>query len=145
MCRAAFLTLHTPQLPRGIFSRGRAFGFECKEGVEEQWPPIGLKNDNLKRTVQQLLIDALNEMEVDFYRLDTVVQATLLDEAMQVGVQHSLVPLMRIKAVMEAANADENFRNQMIIEIYRERGKTPLQLPRADRDASDYTAAMAQN
>ena len=103
------------------------------------------EEDNLKRTVQQLLIDALNEMEVDFYRLDTVVQATLLDEAMQVGVQHSLVPLMRIKAVMEAANADENFRNQMIIEIYRERGKTPLQLPRADRDASDYTAAMVRN
>ena len=64
------------------------------------------ENDNLKRTVQQLLVGALTEMEVDFYRLDTVVQATLLDEAMQVGVQHSLVPLMRIKAVMEAANAD---------------------------------------
>ena len=37
------------------------------------------EKDNLKRTVQQLLIDALTEMEVDFYRLDTVVQATLLE------------------------------------------------------------------
>jgi hypothetical protein len=93
------------------------------------------EKDNLKRTVQQLLIDALNEMEVDFYRLDAVVQATLLDEAMKVGVQHSLEPFMRIKAVMEGANADENFLKQIITEIYRERGKTPLQ--QADRDASD--------
>jgi len=85
------------------------------------------EKDNFKRTVQQVLIDALNEMEVDFYRLDTVVQTTLLDEAMQVGVQQSLEPLMRIKAVVEEANADENFLNQMITEIYRERGKTPLQ------------------
>ena len=91
------------------------------------------EKDNFKRTVQQLLIDALNEMEVEFHRLDPVVQTTLLDEAMQVGVQRSLEPLMRIKAVMEGANADENFLKQMITEIYRERGKTPLQSPRADR------------
>ena len=39
------------------------------------------EKDNFKRTVQQLSIDALTEMEVDFYRLDPVVQATLLDEA----------------------------------------------------------------
>lgn len=94
------------------------------------------EKDNFKRTVQQLLIDALNEMEVDFYRLDAVVQATLLDEAMKVGVQHSLEPLMRIKAVMEGATADENFPKQIITEIYRERGKTPLQSPRPDRDAT---------
>ena len=94
------------------------------------------EKDNFKRTVQQLLIDALNEIEVDFYRLEPVVQATLLDEAMQVGVQHSLEPLMRIKAVMEGANADENFLRQMITEIYRERGKTPLQSPPPDRGAS---------
>ena len=43
---------------------------------------------------------------------------------------------MRIKAVMEGANADENFLKQMITEIYRERGKTPLQSPRADRGDS---------
>ena len=91
------------------------------------------EKDNFKRTVQQLLIDALTEMEVDFYRLDPVVQTTLLDEAVQVGVQRSLEPLMRIKAVMEGANADENFLKQMITEIYRERGKTPLQSPQADR------------
>ena len=91
------------------------------------------EKDNFKRTVQQLLIAALTEMEVDFYRLDPVVQTTLLDEAMQVGVQPSLEPLMRIKAVMEGATADENFLQQMITEIYRERGKTPLQSPRADR------------
>ncbi len=94
------------------------------------------EKDNFKRTVQQLLIDALNEMEVDFYRLDPVVQATLLDEAMKVGVQHSLESLMRIKALMEGATADENFLKQIITEIYRERGKTPLQSPRPDRDAS---------
>ena len=94
------------------------------------------EKDNFKRTVQQLLIDALNEMEVDFYRLDPVVQATLLDEAMKVGVQHSLELLMRIKALMEGATADENFLKQIITEIYRERGKTPLQSPRPDRDAT---------
>jgi hypothetical protein len=95
------------------------------------------EKDKFKQTVQQLLIDALNEMGVDFSRLDPVVQATLLDEAVQVGVQRSLEPLMRIKAVMEGANADENFLKQIITEIYRERGKTPLQSPQADRDASD--------
>ena len=52
------------------------------------------------------------------------MQATLLDEAAQVGVQRSLQPLMRIKAVMEEANADENFQKQIVTEIYRERGKT---------------------
>ena len=91
------------------------------------------EEDNFKRTVQHLLIYALNEMGIDFSRLDPVVQTTLLDEAVQVGVQRSLEPLMRIKAVMEGANADENFLKQMITEIYRERGKTPLQSPRADR------------
>ena len=94
------------------------------------------EEDNFKRTVQQLLIDALTEMEVDFNRLEPVVQATLLDEAVQVGVQRSLEPLMRIKAVMEGANADENFLKQIITEIYRERGKTPIQSPRADRGDS---------
>ena len=91
------------------------------------------EKDNFKRTVQQLLIDALNEMEMDFYRLDPVVQATLLDEAEQVGVQRSLEPLMRIKAVMEGVNADEKFLKQMITEIYRERNKTPIQSSAADR------------
>ena len=94
------------------------------------------EEDNFKRTVQQLLLDALNEMKVDFYRLDPVVQSTLLNEAVQVGVQRSLEPLMRIKAVMEGANADENFLKQIITEIYRERGKTPIQSPRADRGDS---------
>ena len=94
------------------------------------------EEDNFKRTVQQLLLDALNEMKVDFYRLDPVVQSTLLNEAVQVGVQRSLEPLMRIKAVMEGANVDENFLKQIITEIYRERGKTPIQSPRADRGDS---------
>jgi len=94
------------------------------------------EEDNFKRTVQQLLIDALTEKEVDFNRLEPVVQATLLDEAVQVGVQRSLEPLMRIKAVMEGANANENFLKQIITEIYRERGKTPIQSPRADRGDS---------
>ena len=67
------------------------------------------EKDNFKRNVQQLLIGALTEVEVDFYRLDTVVQATLLDEAMQVGVQPSLEPLMRIKAVMEGAPPTRTF------------------------------------
>ena len=91
------------------------------------------EKDNFKHTIQQLLIDALNEIKVDFYGLDPVVQATLLDEAAQVGIQRSLQPLMKIKAVMEEANADENFQKQMITEIYRERGKTPIQSPRAER------------
>ena len=95
------------------------------------------ETDNVQRTVKQLLVDALKETKVDFYRLDPVVQTTLLDEAMQVGVQRSLEPLLRIKTVMEGADADESFLKQMITEIYRERGKTPLQSPRADRDASD--------
>jgi hypothetical protein len=43
---------------------------------------------------------------------------------------------MRIKALMEGATADENFLKQIITEIYRERGKTPLQSPRPDRDAT---------
>ena len=47
---------------------------------------MGFEEDNFKRTVEQLLINALNEMEVEFHRLDPVVQTTLLDEAMQVGV-----------------------------------------------------------
>ncbi len=95
------------------------------------------EEDNFKRTVQQLLIDALKEMEVDFYGLAPVVQATLLDEAVQVGVQQSLEPLKRIKAVMQGANADENFLKQIITEIYRERSKTPIQSPRADRGDND--------
>ena len=82
------------------------------------------EKDNFKYTVRQLLIDALKEIKVDFHGLDPVVQATLLDEAAQVGVQRSLQPLMRIKAVMEEANADENFQKQIVTEIYRERGKT---------------------
>ncbi len=91
------------------------------------------EKDNFKYTVQQVLIDALKEMKVDFHGLDPVVQTTLLDEAAQVGVQRSLQPLMRIKAVMEGVNADENFQKQIVTEIYRERGKTPLQSPREDR------------
>ena len=82
------------------------------------------EKDNFKHTVQQLLIDALNEIKVDFYGLDPVVQVTLLDEAAQVGIQRSLQPLMKIKAVMEEANADKNFQKQIVTEIYRERGKT---------------------
>ena len=57
------------------------------------------ETDNVQRTVKQLLVDALKETKVDFYRLDPVVQTTLLDEAMQVGVQHSLEPLLRIERV----------------------------------------------
>jgi hypothetical protein len=82
------------------------------------------EKDNFNYTVRQVLIDALKEIKVDFHGLDPVVQATLLDEAAQVGVQRSLQPLMRIKAVMEEANADENFQKQIVTEIYRERGKT---------------------
>jgi hypothetical protein len=82
------------------------------------------EKDSFKQTVRQLLIDALKEIKVDFYGLDPIVQATLLDEAAQVGVQRSLQPLMRIKAVMEETNADENFKKQIVTEIYRERGKT---------------------
>ena len=91
------------------------------------------EKDNFNYTVRQVLIDALKEIKVDFHGLDPVVQATLLDEAAQVGVQRSLQPLMTIKAVMEEANADENFQKQIVTEIYRERGKTPLQSPRAER------------
>ena len=82
------------------------------------------EKDNFNYTVRQVLIDALKEIKVDFHGLDPVVQATLLDEAAQVGVQRSLQPLMRIKAVMEEVNADENFQKQIVTEIYRERGKT---------------------
>ena len=97
------------------------------------------EEDNFKHTVRQVLIGALKEIKVDFHGLDPVVQATLLDEAAQVGVQRSLQPLMRIKAVMEEANADENFQKQIVTEIYRERGKTPASEEVAkDAEATEF-------
>ena len=104
------------------------------------------EEDNFKRTVQQLLLDALNEMEVDFYRLDPVVQATLLDEAVQVGVQRSLEPLMRIKAALEGANADENHSPIKPREASGMIGCTPLR-PRivesAGKNCRDQTGFQA--
>jgi hypothetical protein len=70
------------------------------------------EEDNFKHTVRQVLIDALKEIKVDFHGLDPVVQATLLDEAAQVGVQRSLQPLMRIKAVRKRQSPTRPFKSR---------------------------------
>ena len=82
------------------------------------------EKDNFRRTVQEVLIVALKERSMDFSELDPVVQATLLGEAMQVGVQQSLETFTSTKARIEETNADQKFQEMLLKEIYRERGKT---------------------
>ena len=82
------------------------------------------EKDNFRRTVQEVLIVALQERSIDFSELDSVVQATLLGEAMQVGVQQALEAFMSMKATIEGTAADKHFQEMVLKEIYRERGKT---------------------
>ena len=82
------------------------------------------EQDNFERTAKEVLIIALNERGADFYKLDPVVQTTLLAETMQEGVQRALQRYMNMKATIEATAADKNFHEMVLIEIYRERGKT---------------------
>ncbi len=82
------------------------------------------EKDNFRRTVQEVLIVALKERNLDFHELDPVVQATLLGEAMQVGVQQSLETFTSTKAAIEETNAAQKFQEMLLKEIYRERGKT---------------------
>jgi hypothetical protein len=77
-----------------------------------------------KRTVQEILIDALNERNLEFHKLDVVVQTTLLDEAAQIGVQQSLELLMSLKSKIKSTNGSEEFQEMVLREIYRERGRT---------------------
>ena len=82
------------------------------------------EQDNFRRTVQEVLVVALKERNLDFHELDPVVQATLLGEAMQVGVQQSLETFTSTKAAIEETKAVPKFQEMLLKEIYRERGKT---------------------
>ena len=80
------------------------------------------EKDNFRRTVQEVLIVALKEQNFDFYELDPVVQATLLGEAMQVGVQQSLKTFTNTKMAIEETNADQRLQEMLLREIYRALG-----------------------
>ena len=82
------------------------------------------EQDNFERTSKEILIIALKERGVDFYKLDPVVQTTLLAETMQVGVQQTLDIYMSMKATIEGTAASKIFHEMVLKEIYRERGKT---------------------
>ena len=72
------------------------------------------EKDNFKQTVRQLLIDALKEIKVDFYGLDPVVQASLLDEG----------SASRCSTFIAAAHEDQGCDG---------RGKRRRELSKADR------------
>ena len=82
------------------------------------------EQDNFERTAKEVLIIALKERGADFYKLDPVVQNTLLAETMQVGVQQALQRYMNMKATIEETAASKNLHEMVLKEIYRERGKT---------------------
>ena len=82
------------------------------------------EEDNFRRTVQEVLIVALKERYIEFHELDPAVQATLLGEAMQVGVQQSLETFASMKAAINETNAAPKFQEMLLKEIYRERGKS---------------------
>ena len=81
------------------------------------------EGDKFKRTVKEVLIVALKERNMDFHSLDPVVQTTLVGEAMHVGVQQSLEVFVTTKDSIEGTDADKNFQDMLLKEIYRERGK----------------------
>jgi len=82
------------------------------------------EKDNFRRTVQEVLIVALKERNVDFRELDPAVQTTLLGEALQVGVQRTLETFASMKAAIDETNAALTFQEMLLNEIYRERGKS---------------------
>ena len=82
-----------------------------------------LEKENFRRTVRNVLVNALKERNMEFFQLDAIVQVTLLEEALLSGVQHSLNELVRLKDTLKATNNEKSFQEMILKEIYRERRK----------------------